>query len=181
MRTNLIVVDDFYNNVDEVRAYALSQPFNQIGNYPGRRTEFDINLSIREGIQSVVGSAGGLITNWNGVSYQIATANDRTWIHHDGPCGNWAGVCYLTPDAPVSGGTGIFKLKSTGNMAAPDVNDHNTPGYDYTKWEMVDRIGNIYNRLILYKTDLYHASLDYFGEGLNDGRLFQVMFFQTEF
>ena len=181
MKKSLIVVDDFYNNVDEVRAYALSQSYNEVGNYPGRRSTLDTNPSIRDGIQNIIRSVGGEITNWRGVNYQIATANDRTWIHHDGPCGNWAGIIYLTDHAPVSGGTGIFKLKSTNSMVSLDPNDHTAPGYDYTKWKLVDRIGNIYNRLVLYRTDLYHASLDYFGEGLHDGRLFQVTFFQTEF
>jgi hypothetical protein len=51
---------------------------------------------------------------------------------------------------------------------------------DYTKWEMVDRVGNVFNRLIMYRADNYHVSLDYFGKDLHDGRLFQVFFFNTE-
>jgi hypothetical protein len=51
---------------------------------------------------------------------------------------------------------------------------------DLTKWDMVDRIGNVYNRLIMYRGDLFHVSLDYFGRGLEDGRLFQTFFFNTE-
>ena len=51
---------------------------------------------------------------------------------------------------------------------------------DYTKWEMVDRVGNVFNRLIMYRADNYHVSLDYFGKDINDGRLFQVFFFNTE-
>jgi hypothetical protein len=53
--------------------------------------------------------------------------------------------------------------------------------YDMTQWELVDRIGNLYNRLILYRGDLYHTSLDYFGRDLETGRLFQTFFFNTEF
>lgn len=34
MLTNLIVVDDYYNNPDEVRQFALSQEFSVFGNYP---------------------------------------------------------------------------------------------------------------------------------------------------
>jgi hypothetical protein len=52
---------------------------------------------------------------------------------------------------------------------------------DMTKWELVDRIGNLYNRLILYRGDIYHASLDYFGNSLENGRLFQVFFLNTEY
>ena len=49
-----------------------------------------------------------------------------------------------------------------------------------TKWELVDRIGNIYNRLVLYRGDHFHISLDYFGQDMNDGRLIQTLFFDTE-
>ena len=63
-----------------------------------------------------------------------------------------------------------------------DQKDH--PSYqetqDYTKWEMSDRLGNVYNRLVLYRGGLYHVSLDYFGKDMHDGRLFQVFFFNTE-
>ena len=57
------------------------------------------------------------------------------------------------------------------------------PGHemqDVTKWDLVDRIGNVYNRLIMYRADNYHVSLDYFGRDMYDGRLFQVFFFNTE-
>ena len=39
MKTNLIITDDFYNNPDETREWALRQPFNVAGNFPGRRTK----------------------------------------------------------------------------------------------------------------------------------------------
>ena len=49
-----------------------------------------------------------------------------------------------------------------------------------TKWEMTDFVGNKYNRLILYRGDNFHTSLDYFGRDINDGRLFQTFFFNTQ-
>jgi hypothetical protein len=90
----------------------------------------------------------------------------------------WAGVCYLTPDAPLSGGTGIYRHKATGEYRRTTEDQHE--GYDYTKWELVDRVGNKYNRLVIYRGDLFHASLDYFGDNLQNGRLFQTFFFNTE-
>ena len=48
------------------------------------------------------------------------------------------------------------------------------------KWELVDRFGNIYNRMVLYRGDIFHVSMDYFGQDKYDGRLFQVFFFNTE-
>ena len=54
-------------------------------------------------------------------------------------------------------------------------------GYDYTKWDRTDYIANKYNRIVLYRGNLYHASLDYFGDSLENSRLFQTFFFNTEY
>ena len=51
---------------------------------------------------------------------------------------------------------------------------------DYTKWELVDKVGNVFNRLVLFNSKQYHASMDYFGTNKENGRLFQVFFFSTE-
>lgn len=47
---------------------------------------------------------------------------------------------------------------------------------DYTKWEVLDNFGNVFNRLVMYRGDNFHQSMDYFGKDLEDGRLFQVFF-----
>ena len=51
---------------------------------------------------------------------------------------------------------------------------------DLTKWTLVDRIGNVYNRMVIFNAKQYHCSLDYFGTNKENGRLFQVFFFSTE-
>jgi hypothetical protein len=104
---------------------------------------------------------------------------DRSWIHADS-YNTWAGVLYLTPDAPLSGGTGIFRYKKTGSMME-DGTDLSGVTQDMTKWELVDRVGNVYNRLVLYRGNNYHMSLDYFGKDKEDGRLFQLFFITTEY
>lgn len=181
MKLNLVIGEDFYTNPDEVRAMALSQPFDVVGNYPGARTKPMINDSIKNAIGTLLLGAGR-VTNWHEESgytgaFQLCTASDRTWIHADS-FNTWAGVCYLTPNAPLSGGTSLYRHKATGNREF--AGDH-YEGYDYTKWEEVDRIGNVYNRIILYRANLFHASVDYFGSTFEDGRLFQTFFFDTEF
>lgn len=179
MNLELIIVDNFYTNPDNVRAFALSQPFDVKGNYPGSRTLPYLPEDVKNAIQHWMTPVGP-ITNWfeqDGYTgaFQIATAMDRTWIHSDHN-NIWAGVCYLTPDAPFTGGTGLYRHKSTGLHRRLD---QDYDGYDYTKWDLFDRIGNKYNRLILYRADLFHASLDYFGNDLYTGRLFQTFFFNT--
>jgi hypothetical protein len=51
---------------------------------------------------------------------------------------------------------------------------------DMTKWKKVDQVGNLFNRLILFNSNRFHMSMDYFGDSKENGRLFQVFFFSTE-
>ena len=191
MRFNSLTIDNFYANPIEVREFALKQEFKVRGNYPGQRTESFLTDATKKTLRDILYPFAGEITDWGGEytgSFQYTTSSDRSWIHADSTT-DWAAVCYLTPDAPLSAGTGLFRHKQTG-LRGWTYNEHtkeeteSSPTYtecmDYTKWELVDRIGNVYNRLILYRGDLFHVSLDYFGKTLQDGRLFQTFFFNTE-
>jgi hypothetical protein len=189
MKTNVIIVDDFYNEPHQVRKFALSQEFKVRGNYPGARTEPMLNDSIRDTLQYIVTNAGGKIISfpndgYNG-SFQTTYAWDKSWIHSDYN-NTWAAVCYLTPNSPLSGGTATYRHKQTGaytsNDVSPDVaKEIDSDGTDMTKWETVDSFGNIFNRLVLYRGNAYHMSRDYFGKTLDTCRLFQVFFFDTEY
>jgi hypothetical protein len=180
------VVDDFYDNVDDVRNFALEQSFDQKGNYPGARTKSFSTDSTKATIECIVSPLHGPITYWSDQGYnaafQITTAKDRSWIHYDGGT-QWAGVLYLTPDAPLSGGTGFYKHKATGLLEPATPGEDaawDNQAQDVTKWELASSIGNVYNRLILYKGSLFHTSMDYFGNDLYTGRLFQTFFFNTQ-
>ena len=180
MNLELMIIDNFYGNPDAVRNYALQQEFTVTGNYPGKRTLPYLPEDLKKGIEYWMPFAGS-VTNWfedqgHTGAFQIATAQDRTWIHAD-HFNMWAAVCYLTPDAPAESGTALYKHKQSGEFRRTG---NNHEGYDYTKWEQFDRIGNKYNLLIIYRGDLFHASLDYFGDNLTNGRLFQTFFFNTE-
>lgn len=184
MKTNIIVVDDFYSDPNSVRNFALSQQFDVKGNFPGVRTKEFLTDGVKNTITELVkpfsGKFIGFSSQYSG-SFQIATAKDRTWIHAD--YGNkWAGVCYLTPNPPHTGGTGLFRHKVTKACSMSELDKNfEVENLDYTKWDLIDTIGNKYNRLVLYRGDLFHASLDYFGKDNQTGRLFQLFFFDTEF
>jgi len=193
MENSVFIVDNFYNDPFETREFALSQEFDVPGNYPGRRTKSVFNQSVYDVIQNIVFNSGGKITRWDldqyTGSFQYTTSRDRSWIHADQTT-KWAGVCYLTPNAPLSSGTGLFRHIPTGAESAPRnldgnydydlLNKINLDSQDMTKWELVDRLANKFNRLVIYKGDFFHMSLDYFGQDKFDGRLFQTFFFDTE-
>jgi hypothetical protein len=193
----LIIIDNFYNNPYETREYVLSQEFFVRGNYPGQRTVSYASEDLKEIIQKYVEPFGGKIIDfpipnqdnsnsdkiYNG-SFQYTTSRDRSWVHIDG-FNNWAGVLYLTPDAPLSSGTAFYKFHD-GTFCNRDMeileNKSETEKFsqDLTKWKMVDQVGNVFNRLILFNSNRFHMSMDYFGDSKENGRLFQVFFFSTE-
>lgn len=193
MQISAYIIDDFYSDVDVVREFALQQDFSVTGNYPGPRTKSFLNESVKETIENVVKPFYGNVTFWGDGeytgAYQFTTSRDRSWIHADQTT-KWAAVCYLTPNAPLSAGTGLFKHKATGLTMAPRKDDGSyddellgevyKDAQDMTKWDLVDNVANVYNRLILYRGDHFHMSMDYFGQDVNDGRLFQTFFFNTE-
>jgi len=193
----IIVIDNFYNNPLDTRKYILTQEFSVMGNYPGKRTISYANEHLKKTIQKYVEPFGGKITMfpipkanksdastiYNG-SFQYTTSRDRSWVHNDS-WNNWAGVLFLTPDAPLSSGTAFYKFYD-GTMSQKDGlllnNKEETDKYsqDLTKWELVDQVGNVFNRLVLFDANRFHMSMDYFGNSKENGRLFQVFFFSTE-
>ena len=139
MRINSLVIDDFYSNPTEVREFALKQEFKVRGNYPGQRTESFLNDAIKAKIQEILYPIAGTVTFWGGEytgSFQYTVAKDRSWIHSDSTT-DWACLVYLTPDAPITAGTGIFKHKETDLMTwdyrnkSPEYLKSAPPGDDF--------------------------------------------------
>ena len=178
------VVDNFYENPDAVREFALSLEFNYHPDYhKGKRTDqcyrFD---GLKERFEQLVGRK---ITNWekygtNGC-FQYCIGGDQLVYHCDTQ--QYAGVLFLTPNAPVTTGTSLFRSIHTKNMKVPE-KDHAKVfqnGYlDPTQFERVDSVGNVYNRLILFDSLTIHAASEYFGSTKENGRLFQLFFFDLE-
>ena len=192
MQQSMYVVDNFYSNPDEVRAAALKMHYFKAGhgNYPGLRTDPIPEahaLETKRYIETKIIKEP--ITWWPrdaNSAFQYTTETDRSWIHHDAT--SWAAVCYLTPDAPLETGTAIFRHKETG-ISWWDPDDKSTdfnssPGLgnpmNNDLWEPITQVGNVYNRLVIYRGNLYHSSMKPgFGDCLENGRLFQTFFFNT--
>jgi hypothetical protein len=87
-----------------------------------------------------------------------------------GPHG-WAGLIYLEPDAPLDGGLKLWK-----NLNPRRQLDWMTPKEN---WELIDDLGNVYNRLLLVRGNIPHSGAAGWGENVGDGRLFQTFFFKV--
>jgi len=159
MDVNTVIIDNFLLNPDMVREQAIQLEYPFTGQFPGMRShacddEYQkffttrisdiLNVRIHEYVM-------------DSFCFQLCYEGSKTWIHKDG-C-DWAGVLFLSPDAPLESGTGLYNDKD----------------------ELVTALGNVYNRLVLYKGNLNHSSmLAGFGNTPASGRLTQVFFFNAE-
>ena len=181
---SFVVVDDFYENPDEIRELALSQTFSYHPDYhKGKRTDGVFRFDgLKESFESILGCK---IKNWEhyGVNgcFQYCIAGDQLVYHHDTQ--EYAGVLFLTPDAPPQCGTTFYRSKHTKKSKVPS-EDHPVvfqKGFlDPTEFDVVDVVGNVYNRVVLFDAQMIHAASTYFGSHLENGRLFQLFFFDLE-
>lgn len=185
---NLIVVENFYNDPDAVRNYAMSLKYETSEWHKGHRTQGEHTFfeGTKEAFEKVLGKK---ITKWdygmNGV-FQYCTAQDQLVYHTDGQ--KYAAVVFLTPDAPPQCGTSFFRHKdlkiSSYDTKNPDKNLYwemfKGNFYDGTPWELVDVAGNVYNRMVLWDAHRVHAASEYFGNDIQNSRLFHMFFFDAE-
>ena len=183
---NLMVIDDFYDDPMAMRLYALEQDFDvRLPLTAGARTRPLFAEQARRRIEMYMSAFAGRITSditKNFGMFQSSVSSDRSWVHADAHHG-WAAVCYMTPDAPVTGGTAFYRSRITGQwLDDPDRPIPNSDHvYDNTRWELLDLVANRFNRMVIFRSDLYHSSVDYFGTDLATSRLIQNFFFSTEF
>jgi hypothetical protein len=184
----MMVFDDFYQNPHEVRNFALAQDFNVTGNFPGFRTKVlhgGDNTAMKNVFEYIHGKKISWWPEEYNTSFQYTTKDDETWIHYDPT--NWAALIYLTPDAPIEAGTALYRHKESKiyrydrNDPSTDYNGKDTEINDLSKWEQIASVGNIFNRLVMYRGDYYHRSiLPGFGDNKHNARLFQTFFYNIE-
>jgi len=181
----IVVVDDFYPNPMEVREAALK---TNVEEHPDRHKglrgpEMDIApgfaVAMVELIRHRVGKG-----YW---CFQLCVAGTQRVYHSDGQ--RWAACVYLTPNAPFESGISFFADKELGARSATDVRDgaeeaivYGAGGahlLDRTKWDEVDRVGNVFNRLVVWDARMIHSATEYFGTDGGNGRLFQMFFFDA--
>lgn len=184
---DLLAIDDFYSDPDSVREFALGQTFaSDLRYFKGQRSmQRFLFPGIKERFETLLNTK---ITNWeshgvNGI-FQFCTAEDALVYHSDHQ--RYAGAVYLTPNAPPQCGTSFWRSRNLPEVrrTVPDDTNYSTvfpTGHlDRTQFELVDTIGNVYNRLVIWDARLLHSASEYFGNNLNNSRLFHLFFFDIE-
>jgi hypothetical protein len=196
----ITVVDDFYENPDEIRKFALAQKYKhcfEIKDYPftfpGSRTE-DLSIIHPELFQKACHKLTSLFHNFEHdvLRWQISTCFQsvtkdfvRGVIHHDENT-VFAAVLYLSPDPSENSGTTLYKegksfdqSKYESALKANDDRFRKNQPVDTNYHQMFDEIvtvQNIYNSLIFYEGQHHHSANKFFGDSLENSRLAQVFF-----
>jgi hypothetical protein len=198
----LLVVDDFFRDPDEVRAIALAQEYgSDLRFYKGfRSTQRFLWPNLREEFARLLGTP---VTEWlghgaNGVFQQTAADDPLVW-HHDTQA--YAAAVYLNPDAPLEWGTSFWRDRTYGcrrspshpteakRLGSPDaVTAAERVVYDKfnlvnpDNWELVESVASLYNRLVIWDARLIHSATSYNaaeGRSPETTRLVQLFFFDA--
>lgn len=188
-KTTVIVCEDFYEDPHSVREYALSLDYEESDYHRGRRTHTPhIFPGTKEKIEQILGKKIICWTETYGMCgrFQYCTAEDALVYHSD--LQQWAAVVYLTPDAPYETGTSLLSHKKTGARHSSDPRiaqawDETAPTglfLDGTPWNEIDKVGNVFNRLVIWDGHCPHTASKYFGFTKETSRLFHIFFFDAE-
>ena len=197
MQTSLLVIDDFLNDPDTIRAQALQLDFpEQRGIFPGRNSLQRLQL---EGLDEVVSHLVGerlaaAPPNPSHAKCRITLGSDEGLgrVHID--VSDWSGILYLSKPEDCRGGTEFFRHRRTGWDRFPlDIEEIRKGGFssfeearrilveeEGTKEERWDQLMTVpmrYNRLVLLRPWLWHTAGPGFGDNLENGRLVYLMFF----
>jgi hypothetical protein len=198
--TPITVVDDFFDDPDYVRKRALELNFDIEQNAPGKRAKCpdDISEIVAKKVFSLLFDMNRHIVNGSMISFfQITTKEfEEGWVHTDANGKFYfAGVIYLTPNAPIEAGTSIYKPiqdeVSTFEICDPlqkikeemYINKSNNLE-EFKKaraknnslfYKTID-IGNVYNRLVVYPSNEFHRESKLFGSTKENARLTLVFF-----
>ncbi|MEI6420608.1 MAG: DUF6445 family protein [Lentisphaerota bacterium] len=203
----VLILDNFLEMPTIVRKWAINQEYytskeftemhNKHTDWPGKRTSHVADLDI-EYADIVLGKVANIAIQQYGLKnisirsfFQLTTSDNLdSWVHQDNDT-DVAAILYLNPNPPVNSGTTLYRCKNIqkwtsfmsdqqGYATLKTINALENKELYEELFEPVDIIGNVFNRLVIYKGTEYHKSNNYFGNSVEDGRLTQVFFVKGE-
>jgi hypothetical protein len=201
----MIIEDNFFNNPDAVVSYALSQAyFKSTGAFPGLRTNNLAHSSNHFYYQLVVSKVLSIVRDvdtsvvdmyFQRISNQSFDGNhseieNSGWVHTDNAC--MSGIVYLNKDHTQYGGTSIYdpiqldsqpdipvnelKIAHYKENNVKDIKEYRDKKREFSALFVKNKtIENVYNRLILFDSSIWHSA-DQFTLGGNADRLTLVFF-----
>jgi len=173
---NYIIQDNFFEDPDSVREFALSQKFYtkenhpyDMGIFPGNRTNYfnDINSIFFKKIFNKIVPPISKLENVKSleekyekydlqISFSYTFKGAKSCKHTDDICPGYkiryGALVYLYPNPPKKSGTTLYLKKTT-------------------------YLENKYNRLVAYNSNIEHEPTSNFGTNINNSRLVLTIFF----
>lgn len=182
----LLVIDDFYKDPDKIRRLALEQEYGEdLRFFKGQRSRRNwLFPYVKEEFERLLGVE---IADWmqqgaNGCFQKTTNADPLVW-HSDSQ--DYAAAIYLTPEEHeiVRPGTSFWQHKHSKARRPPE--NPELYAQTYTphdllhpdNWNLVDRVGAVYNRLVLWNAQLIHSASGYETYTSDNPRLVQLFFF----
>ena len=199
MNRNIIIIDDFHPNPDEIRQFALNATFPEPYDgytYPGKNSDENYYPpELHQAFERLLGKQLQPAPN-NGY-FRLSYEKDEFLqdIHVD-PTWEYGAVCYLSdPRMNLDeGGTSFWIHNQTQQDTCPTTDEaaqiwghptakeawHETvygEGLKRENWTRYLLSGMKYNRIVIFKADLWHSHNYNFGDNLQNGRMVQLFFF----
>jgi hypothetical protein len=201
MRRSFRVIDDFYPKPDAIRQRAIGLDYSEPETLVGWRThayhprgisnliekKFKIKIAYWESDLEATEVCNGVFFS----AFSRGSRSERVGIHFDEPCSWLMLLVYLTPNAPCDAGTSFWQHQKTGLLSAPTRRDAERlrttvkgltgrllrDSQSRDRWIEVDRVGNVYNRALIFPSGLLHSASRHFGSTLSNGRVYQTFHF----
>lgn len=178
----LVIKDDFYSNPDEVRQLALTKTYEEPPANTPRLAVTTICDEAETGemcqrLAPYVPAMKGNPVICASVlfRYTLADAQKKVFCHVDG-CSN-AGLVYLSKPEDCAGGTTIYRHLETGDEMYDKAHKHLYDFNNPAQWEIITEVEMVYNRLVMYPGQLFHAITPiFFGDNIHNSRITQNVF-----
>jgi len=197
----LEIVDGFYPSPKRAREKALSMKYAEPADLIGWRTDiwhpkgikrlietaFKIRIAYWEDESTAVESSNGVFFS----AFAHGPRQESVKVHFDEPSDWMSLLVYLTPNAVHDTGTSFWQHRATGLVAKPTHHDATRLGMSRTEletilerdawkrrsWVEIDRVGNRFNRAVMFSAGRFHSATKHFGKNLSTGRLYQSFHF----
>ena len=195
------IADGFYPNPHAIRRRALAMTYREPDQLVGWRTRAYQPPGVKQRIEDRFGVS---IRYWeedldaieacNGVfftSYSSGPRSETAGVHYDQPPAWIMFLVYLTPDAPYDAGTSLWQHRKTGLYAKPTRRDAerlkstieeldailDRDALIRNRWIEIDRVGNVFNRAMMFPGGFFHSASRHFGSNIGNGRIYQAFHF----
>lgn len=171
-----IVIDNFYKNPDKVANFAVSRQFDYTNQTQSFATEY--HKKVFEKILSKN------ITHWpededtsNGAFRKCDRGNSKIELEDT----EWMAIVFLSRNVASNGGLITYKHRETGLHQAKSKRDKNAMASELDNkkaWEVVDKIGNKFNRCIVLKANQFHDCNKILDKN-SESQIIQTFFFDA--